>query len=149
MERLPENAFHKKKLQHHKFIPVAILAVTVFTAICIGKNFGIYAAGKKNLQPDYEEFTVYSLEDLPEQYKEEIIMSCQIPEVLMLDSIKVWDGDLVSGYRIRYLDAEAEKWMNIETAQGMILEGPEGKYARRFQYKGRWYSLCGSFPIEK
>ncbi len=149
MERLPENAFHKKKLQHHKFIPVAILAVTVFTAICIGNNLGIYAAGKKNLQPDYEEFTVYSLEDLPEQYKEEIIMSCQIPEVLMLDSIKVWDGDLVSGYRIRYLDAEAEKWMNIETAQGMILEGPEGKYARRFQYKGRWYSLCGSFPIEK
>lgn len=148
-EQVPEDIFSEKRGRQKKFMPVAILAVTVFAAICIGTNFGIYAAGKKNLRPDFEELTIYSWEELPDQYKEELIMSCQIPEVLMLDSVKIWDGDLVCGYRIRYLDAEAEKWLNIENAQGINFECLDGKYTGRFQFEGRWYTLYSSFQVEQ
>lgn len=122
--------------RRRRFTRPVIVAAALVAAVFVGANIGTYATEKMNvfqyvgemrngtafrvsgdapmMGMDMERETYYSWNDVPNKYREYLIIPQGIPEGLELYNIRLHCEDTVEWFQICYLDDSAKNNLNIE-----------------------------------
>lgn len=115
---------------------IALTAATIVIAVFVGANIGTYATEKKsvieyvqdlgngmeifvsddvsNMEVKQETEVYYSWNDVPNEYKEFLVIPQGLPEDMGLYDIKVLSKEVVDELIIRYIDADAKNDFTIQ-----------------------------------
>lgn len=131
-DRIREDKSVKKSKTHGKpATTIALTAVTIAIAIFIGANIGTYATEKKsvfeyvgelsngtsfwvtgdtpNMDVEKEQTIFYSWNDVPNEYKEFLVIPRGLPEDMGLYDIKINENNTVKEVGIRYISGDGKQ----------------------------------------